>query len=191
MLQRFGVEQREVLCRLSEPRQNKKDALCMDLKPEAGKGSIHLAGGTGWPEPLTSEWGEEVVPPRDVGSCLAWCVGVWERCWGAGCTRGKAGRVLEPQWAEESTVWWRRLQWSQESGWAHRRISENGSQVSHCQTGACKHGKRELECTLQCWLVLELPAWTHSFLDRQTKRYRYKWVRITMYTYTYRLTYSP
>lgn len=75
MLQRFGVEQREVLCRLSEPRQNKKDALCMDLKPEAGKGSIHLAGGAGWPEPLTSEWGGEVVSPRDVGSCLVWCVG--------------------------------------------------------------------------------------------------------------------
>lgn len=24
---------------------------------------------------------------------------------GAGCTRGKAGRVLEPQWAEEGTMW--------------------------------------------------------------------------------------
>lgn len=31
----------------------------MDMKPEAGREGIHLAGGAAWPEILKSEQGEE------------------------------------------------------------------------------------------------------------------------------------
>lgn len=96
MLQRFGVEQREVLCRLSEPRQNKKDALCMDLKPEVGKGSIHLAGGAGWSELLTSEWVRRRGPRGMLGAAWHGVLELEKGAGGAGCTGGKAGRVLGP-----------------------------------------------------------------------------------------------
>lgn len=43
---RTGAELKEVFCRLSEPRLTTNKALCMDMKPEAGREGIHLRGRT-------------------------------------------------------------------------------------------------------------------------------------------------
>lgn len=59
MLQRFGAEQREVLGRLSEPRQNKKGGPVHGFEARGGEREHSLGGGAAWPKPLRSEWGEE------------------------------------------------------------------------------------------------------------------------------------
>ena len=171
MLQRFGVEWKEVLRRLWVQRELRRWPCSWSWSHRWGKkDSIWGAGQRAGDEEVWAEWGGW-CPPRGGGNGLPQDAGAWES--GEGMVRWMEapGRVLEPWWGEKAT---HRMEEAvvATGAWlvTHRgRIKKHGAGFSRWRKRAV-HAERKPERRLWCWSALELPLWTSS--SRQTDRDR-------------------